>query len=89
VTSDQLRLWHEVIERDGGTCIQCGMAGSEVHHIISRGRKGAWCVENMCVVCPECHRRAHNRRSRGILIAEMKRRHGYDYSAPMYRGLSE
>ena len=76
-------------ERDDGLCIQCGRQACAVHHIQPRWMKGAWAIENMACVCEDCHRVAHNRRARGILVAEMMRRYGYDYEGALYKGLTD
>lgn len=85
----QKELWEEVIERDEGLCIQDGARGSEVAHIVPRWHRGAWAKENMCVLCRGCHLASHNRRARRILIREMQRRYGYDYSGKEWQGLGE
>lgn len=83
----QKELWESVIERDEGLCIQCGAQGCHVHHIVPRWHRGAWTMLNMLCLCVSCHNAAHNRRARRILIREMQRRYGYDYTEPMYKGL--
>ena len=82
----QKRLWDDTIMRDEGLCIQCGMQGSSIHHVIGRG-KGGWQPKAMCVLCVDCHGRANGLRAQGILLAEMRRRYDYDYSDDPFVGI--
>ena len=84
-------LRRRVIARDGGRCIRCGKAGDAVHHVLPRsqlcGQKlngKLWSVENMCVLCQECHGKAAG--LRGELLSILKARHGYGYAEEPWAG---
>ena len=80
----------EVLERDNWRCIQCGVKTSEVHHVISRGRKGADRVENMVTLCGRCHRErpgrsgAHSHEARKRHLRYLRDRFGYKYEDRMF-----
>lgn len=59
------RVWTEtrkdVLARDGGRCVGCGMAATDVHHRIPRGSGGssrpeiAFGMSNLISLCRNCH----------------------------------
>ena len=55
----------QVYEIYGGTCRTCCKAVSweqfHMHHIKSKGRLGCDALENLCVLCPNCHAALHVR----------------------------
>lgn len=48
-----------VMERDRGVCQQCGQAGSEIHHVMFKGRSGRGVLTNALTLCQPCHVRVH------------------------------
>jgi len=55
--------WGDAVRRiKGQSCEVCGWAKArcDVHHIISRANGGTNIVSNGRVLCPNCHREAHN-----------------------------
>jgi hypothetical protein len=54
-----------VRERDSYTCLNCGHAGTDVHHRVRRGMGGtadpviAFGMANLVLLCRPCHRLAH------------------------------
>ena len=62
------RDWHQqklvVCARDGHKCRECGkpvMLGlwADVHHILSRGNRGNDNLDNLVLLCSQCHKRRH------------------------------
>ena len=52
----------KVLQRDGRRCRQCGKAGRlEVHHVKHLQEGGDNALENLQVLCRDCHIRAHAR----------------------------
>ncbi len=81
MTPVQKRVWTAVIERDEGLCI-CGIAASQVHHIVPRSRGAAnwvWQAFNMLCLCPVCHGKAHTRQARIDMLAHLAEKFGYVY----------
>ena len=91
MTKRELQL--AVLERDNCLCQDCGKYTTETHHIVSRGRKGAWCMKNMITLCPMCHRGknkqagAHSKTSRAHHLRLLRDKHGYEYSEQPWRGM--
>ena len=53
-------LRRAVLERDGWRCQNCGISMQlQVHHMISRSRRGGDEEENLITLCAQCHRREH------------------------------
>lgn len=54
-------LWLQLLERDGQQCLNCL---SEIElmpaHYVSRGRGGPDILENLMLLCFECHRKQHD-----------------------------
>lgn len=56
-----------VIERDEGTCQECGGPGQEIHHVVPKrmgGRHGeakkrSESIDNLQLLCVKCHRGKH------------------------------
>jgi len=91
VTAKQRReLKLAVLERDGYRCCDCGRTTGEVHHIISRGRKHAWRIENMITLCPMCHREgpghtgAHTHEARKRHLTYLRKKYGYKYTRALW-----
>ena len=54
------QLRKEILTRDGWRCQICGCGRDlQVHHVVSRGRLGNDCEENLITLCSSCHRRIH------------------------------
>jgi 5-methylcytosine-specific restriction endonuclease McrA len=54
------KLHHEVLERDGWRCQNCGTSEClQVHHIRSRSLLGDDTDENLITLCAECHSKVH------------------------------
>lgn len=53
---------HILIERNGDCCNECGQTDIplQVHHIIPVSKGGEDVIENMELLCYECHRKKHN-----------------------------
>jgi hypothetical protein len=59
------RVWEQtrakVLHRDGGRCLRCGSAATDVHHRIARGMGGsskpriAFGMDNLVSLCRSCH----------------------------------
>ncbi len=91
MTHRELQL--AVLERDHYLCQNCGKYTTETHHIVSRGRKGAWNITNMLCLCPDCHRGknkgggAHSKASRAHHLRLLRDKHGYEYNEMPWRGM--
>ncbi len=83
----QTRLRLAALERDDNCCIDCGAYSQEVHHIVGRGHRGAWCIENLVTLCTACHREAHNRAARERHIDILRSRYGYVYQGELWEGV--
>lgn len=46
-------------ERAGGVCENCGAPAAEIHHITFRSHCGTSDLDNLIVLCRDCHERAH------------------------------
>ncbi len=57
------RLWAQVAARQGRRCAWCGTAEGalELHHRRPRWAGGQDNADNLVLLCPPCHRRAHGR----------------------------
>lgn len=60
----QSRAWRRVrdfvVQRDGGICRHCGLAGADTaHHIVERRDGGSDDPANLAAVHRRCHNRAH------------------------------
>jgi len=54
------RLQLAVLERDNFTCQNCGCYTENApHHIIFRSHLGDDSLENLVLLCPVCHAKAH------------------------------
>ena len=56
-------LYLSVWERDGGVCQKCGKwvePGTIPHHIQFRSQGGGDTLDNLELLCMECHYRRHN-----------------------------
>lgn len=54
-------------ERANGICELCKCArGTDVHHIIFRSHCGTSDLNNLALLCPACHRRAHSVEARKV-----------------------
>ena len=54
-------LWLKLLERDDQHCINC-LSERELTpaHYVSRGRGGPDVLENLMLLCFECHRKLHD-----------------------------
>lgn len=48
-------------QRDGGQCVRCGRAGTEVHHRIPAALGGPDTPGNLITLCHKCHKAEHVR----------------------------
>ena len=48
-----------VIERDR-FCVLCGKVGVDIHHCVYKSLQGAESVENMVLLCRDCHSHCHS-----------------------------
>lgn len=75
----------QVIERDRH-CLDCGAYPAAVHHIVGRahfgkhGQAKCWALKNLCLLCPECHAKAHTHQARVKHLTFLKVRYNYDYA---------
>jgi 5-methylcytosine-specific restriction endonuclease McrA len=54
------KLRHEVLERDGWRCQQCGsLSNLDVHHVRRRSSLGDDAEANLITLCRDCHRILH------------------------------
>ena len=51
----------QVMERDGHKCRMCGKSEglADVHHIIKRSQGGGDDMDNLILLCRECHNKQH------------------------------
>ena len=49
-----------IYERDGGTCVYCGNAASELDHVISIKDGGPSAKSNLVCSCSRCNQKKHN-----------------------------
>lgn len=49
-----------IYERDSGFCQNCGAAGCDKHHIELKSHMGEDKVDNLILLCKECHRLMHD-----------------------------
>lgn len=74
--------------RDKFTCQRCGKRGSDVAHILPRGRfpelKAQ--LKNLVTLCRECHMATESVPGRIELIRMMQDKYGYTYDEPQYAG---
>ena|SRR5699024_5495423 len=53
------KVREEILERDDYRCKQCGMTGTEIHHVMPRSRNGRGIATNGLTLCASCHRLVH------------------------------
>jgi 5-methylcytosine-specific restriction endonuclease McrA len=59
------KLCHQILQRDGWRCQQCGSRTNlQVHHIELRSQSGDDAAENLITLCSDCHEQIHSRRTR-------------------------
>jgi len=62
------RLCHQVLERDGWRCQNCGrLVELQVHHIRPRSRLGDDAEQNLITLCARCHQKIHKKNDRVLL----------------------
>ena len=55
-------LRHQVLERDGWRCQNCGSSQAlHVHHLSKRSQLGDDALDNLTTLCVNCHEREHGR----------------------------
>jgi len=71
----------EIIERDDGVCQLCfSMKGTEIHHVMFRSSGGRGVKSNGILLCPYCHRLAHQEwEVAESLRLRAKKKYGDDY----------
>lgn len=52
------KLYLQVVHRDEGLCQICGKIGQQAHHVLY-GSKKEDCIENLLLVCGNCHAKVH------------------------------
>lgn len=57
------RTLSKILNRINCGCSNCGWneATCDVHHIIPRKNGGLDTNDNLCILCPNCHRKVHNK----------------------------
>src|SRR5690625_3474587 len=53
------KVRQEILERDDYKCQQCGGRGTQIHHVMPRGRNGRGVVTNGLTLCDFCHDQVH------------------------------
>ena len=59
----KIDLYKQVYERDGGCCVKCGRyvpPGTIPHHKVFKSHGGDDTLENLELLCMDCHRRIHH-----------------------------
>jgi 5-methylcytosine-specific restriction endonuclease McrA len=85
------KLRAKIVERDGGNCLLCGKQGAHIHEIVPRSAllpgnaKLCWSEKNRCLLCPECHDKAHTVPYRSLILGKMRDRYGYTYEEQVYK----
>jgi RNA-directed DNA polymerase len=60
ISEEYAKLRRQVLERDGWRCQVCGCSVElQVHHIRWRSRLGGDQLDNLIVLCAQCHREQH------------------------------
>lgn len=56
------RTLTKILDRMGCGCSICGWneATCDVHHIIPKKQHGSDMNDNLCILCPNCHRKVHD-----------------------------
>jgi 5-methylcytosine-specific restriction endonuclease McrA len=55
------KLMRQAWERDKGLCQECGVYTEEIpHHVIFKSQGGSDVLENLTLLCYDCHYRKHN-----------------------------
>lgn len=85
--SDKLRK--QVMERDGQKCQKCGFTdkyGLDAHHIISVIEGGVDAIDNLVLLCRDCHEEWHflTRRLPGVSFGEWLQIPGVAYTMTLY-----
>jgi len=58
-------LRREIVEmRDGGLCRVCGAKGYDAHHIKYRSAGGTNALDNLVLLCGQCHEDEHHHKLR-------------------------
>jgi len=65
----------QVKERDHFECAWCGVKLTERHHINEYGQGGQHTVENLILLCPNCHTQVHNNEISKKELLERKSTH--------------
>lgn len=79
------KLQRAVIKRDNDTCVSCGSRENLVaHHIVPHNKGGETSMDNLALLCEECHHYAHGgRQTDGGIIS------GADWGTVEYSGKEE
>ena len=74
------KVREEIYERDKGLCQECGMQGTEVHHVKFRSGGGRGVVTNGLLLCSTCHMKVHQVRKLARKWQEIyEERYGSEY----------
>jgi 5-methylcytosine-specific restriction endonuclease McrA len=85
---------YRIIERDE-FCLVCGRVGTDLHEIIPRSMllpgnaQLCWSEKNRCLLCRQCHNKAHTVEYRKKILLRMKLRYGYKYEEQVYKRYEE
>lgn len=66
------KLKHRVADRDNNSCVICGAAGADIHHVIFRSQSGEDAMDNLVVLCRRHHTMAHGVHAKEIREILMK-----------------
>ncbi len=63
------RLWRKIVAQRGHRCEHCGTSEGilELHHRVPESLGGRFTPDNLVLLCPACHDRAHARLPRSLL----------------------
>lgn len=53
------KVREQVLKETRGLCQQCNGRGTQVHHVVPRGRGGRGVYTNAMLVCNSCHHKMH------------------------------
>jgi 5-methylcytosine-specific restriction endonuclease McrA len=68
------RTLQKILKRMGVKCSNCGWDKTtcDVHHIVPRAQGGTNANENLTILCPNCHRMAHENKLSDMINIEQQ-----------------